>query len=537
MTNDTSNEEREEASTPEPKRAYNPYESADPIPVPAYSRHMEAPDHEATFSTPRRSRTIQSARDAAHQGRRQQSASRRSQAADALLDPRESRDGKRPSPERAALMGGVPASERSALPTKGNLMRRDPSHLRFVIAVAAILIVLIAGLSVFAAMAHRPVTITVNGKTAEIPAGSTLEEVMDAQGVIVNPGNYVTVSGQMIEKHSGYAFSVQLNGQDLAQDELEAYRIHGSESIVFGDGNDRIEEYEATTETITPYLRMEGDGYALQYVSQWAREGVIEHRRGLVSGEEADVTTQEPKDCVITCRSLELDGDEKLVALTFDDGPADPYTEEYLDILDRYGAKATFFNLGDNVLAYPELARRIVAEGHQIANHTMAHNQLTAVDADTVRSEIARSAQAINDTCHVATTHIRPPYGDFTERSWLYSGGMITAAIRWSGDSQDWRLPGVDAIVENTLAGVHSGSILLMHDGGGDRSEDVDALPKIIEQLQDDGYTLVTVSDLMRAAGDIPEEVCSGTGTMPDDAVWPDEIAPEDLAGEGETAS
>jgi peptidoglycan/xylan/chitin deacetylase (PgdA/CDA1 family) len=222
--------------------------------------------------------------------------------------------------------------------------------------------------------------------------------------------------------------------------------------------------------------------------------------------------------------------DKKLVALTFDDGPLSPYTEQYLDILSQHGAKATFFCLGDSVQANPELARRIAEEGHQVCNHTMAHNQLTAVDNDVVYSEITRSAAVIEEATGVHTTHIRPPYGDFTERSWLGSRGSITASIRWTGDSMDWSLPGVDAIVSNSLLNLHSGSIILMHDGGGDRSQDVEALSKIVEQLQSEGYELVTISDLMRAMGTIPEDICSGTGTMPKDAVWPDEISPEDIA-------
>ena len=120
----------------------------------------------------------------------------------------------------------------------------------------------------------------------------------------------------------------------------------------------------------------------------------------------------------------------------------------------------------------------------------------------------------------------------FTEENgkiWLATGGDVSASVRWSGDSEDWRLPGADAIVENALINVHSGTVILMHDGGGDRSQDVEALPRLIERLQGDGYEFVTVSDLMRAAGDIPEDVCSGSAAMPEGCTWPDEIAPEDI--------
>ncbi len=512
---------------------YNPYDAADPIPVPGHPRPQDTGEHEAGFSKPRRTRAIQSAQDAARTGTRQSLGYVGEEDALSSRAHSEQPQVQRPNPERAALIGSAVPSigDTSAGTEEEDGKRRFPIPLLPTIPLATIALIALLAVLLWP---KPPVTVTINGKTAEVPAGSSLKEAMDSQGIIVNPGDYVTVSGNLIVAHNGYAFSVNLNGNDLTQEEIESYRVQGSESIAFSDGKDRTEPCDVVTETIKPYLRMEGSGYEIQYVSQWAQEGVLEHRTGLESGEKADVMTKEAQDCVITCRSFDLDEDHKYVALTFDDGPADPFTQEYLDILDEYDARATFYNLGDNVQQYPELARRVVEAGHQISNHTMAHNQLTAVDDQTVKSEIERSAKVIADTCNVATTHIRPPYGDFTERSWLASGGTITAAVRWDNDSQDWRLPGVDGLVENALRSIHPGAIILMHDGGGDRSQDVEALPKIIERLQEDGYELVTVSELMRAAGDIPEEVCSGTGTMPEGCVWPDQIAPEDLEAAGQ---
>ena len=119
---------------------------------------------------------------------------------------------------------------------------------------------------------------------------------------------------------------------------------------------------------------------------------------------------------------------------------------------------------------------------------------------------------------------IRPPYGDFNQNCWLLSGGTISASVIWNQDSLDWSLPGSDAIVQNALAGVQSGSVILMHDGGGDRSQDLDALPQIIERLQADGYQLVTLSELMASDPDIPSEVAAGNASMPEGALWPTEI-------------
>ena len=384
---------------------------------------------------------------------------------------------------------------------------------------------------------NRPVTVTVNGATTEVRVGSTLKEVLQGQNLVVNPGDYVTVGGDVISPNMGYTFSASVNGELVDPETIDDFHVEGGEAIELGDGADKVEEHTATTETIKPYLRMEGSGYELQYISQWPEEGILEHRVGKESGQKADVVTKEKKDCIVTCRDLTIEGDQKYVALTFDDGPADPYTAQYLDILDKYGVKATFYNLGANIELYPELAKRIVDSGHQLSNHTMDHNQLTADSADEVYKQIQRSAEVIEKNTGVATTHIRPPYGDFSEKSWLASKGSITAAVRWSGDSEDWKLEGAASIVDKACLDVHSGTIILMHDGGGERSQDVEALPILIERLQSEGYTFVTVADLMRAAGDIPEDICSGTGTMPEDCVWPDEIDPEDIAAAEAAAS
>ena len=108
----------------------------------------------------------------------------------------------------------------------------------------------------------------------------------------------------------------------------------------------------------------------------------------------------------------------------------------------------------------------------------------------------------------------------------------------WNQDSLDWKRPGVDAIVANATKSVTSGSIILMHDGGGPRDQDVQALPQIIEKLQADGYQFVTVSELMQSDSSIPADIAAGTATMPDGSTWPTEIATSgDSSGSGSSSS
>lgn len=524
----------------------NPYEDASPIHVMGSSSHRRA---QHSSSNPR-SRSVQSARDSArNQAHMAPSANGASTADNANEQASAASRGARPSrrqsssslSETGSARGFTPASSsaggRRPPLQSGRVYRVQSRRKRQFGLIVAIIVGAILVLSGLLWWINRPVPITVNGNTAEVRVGSTLQEVIAAEKIGVNPGDLVSVTDRVLEADMGYAFTATLNGQKLSPEDADNYKVRGNESIDFSDGENKIEEFTADSEEIKPYLRMEGSGYSIQYISQWGYSGERQHRVGKTSGETADVVTKEPQDCVITCLEPSIQGDKQYVALTFDDGPADPYTQQYLDILREHNVKATFFNLGENTEHYPELARKVVEEGHQLCNHTMAHNQLTAVDSATVYNEITRSESAIEKVTGVHTTHIRPPYGDFTERSWLGSGGSITAAIRWNGDSEDWRTPGVEAIVNNSLKTLHSGTIILMHDGGGDRNQDVEALPQLIERVQSEGYEFVTISELMRACGNIPEDICSGTANMPEGAVWPEEIHPDDIAAAAAASS
>ena len=116
---------------------------------------------------------------------------------------------------------------------------------------------------------------------------------------------------------------------------------------------------------------------------------------------------------------------------------------------------------------------------------------------------------------------IRAPYGAFTATEWARSADLISCNVLWNIDTLDWKLPGASSITNNVLTNAYNGAIALMHDGGGNRSQDVEALPAIIDGLRADGYELVTVSELMELDGRFPEDVVNGTVEMPEDAVLP----------------
>ncbi|MGA2775784.1 MAG: polysaccharide deacetylase family protein [Candidatus Omnitrophota bacterium] len=197
------------------------------------------------------------------------------------------------------------------------------------------------------------------------------------------------------------------------------------------------------------------------------------------------------------------DIDQPKIALTFDDGPNEPYTTEILDILKKYNVKATFFVLGKNVERYPDTARRIVKEGHVIGNHTYDHPYLLLQSKSHIKYEIRKAEQAIMVATGMKPHLFRSPYG--VDNSWIYHAardfGYVT--IEWSvtGNNGGKEIS-PDEITKKILSGVKNGSIILLHDGdrlikGANRRNIVKALPFIIESLQHKGYQFLTVSKLL----------------------------------------
>lgn len=423
---------------------------------------------------------------------------------------------------RVTHMASVPGARsgaRTSRPSRGTF---GGGGLSFV-AIAVAVVLAVVAIAVFM-WTNRSVAVTVDGSTAQVKVGSTLDRVVSEAHVSVKGGDLVSVGGKVLTSGGGDAFSASVSGHDLDGDELSSYRIAGGEDLVFGDGANVTEPFSATTATIAPKLTMSGSAGAIAFISQWGYAGTSETRTGKTSGETATVVTRAAQDCVVTLLNVKPEGDQKLVALTFDDGPS-KYTEQYLAILKEHGAVATFFNLGQSVDATPALSKAIVDAGSQVASHTYSHDQLTKDTAEKVYSELTTSFASIAKQTGVATSVIRPPYGDFKERQWLESKGVLSASVIWNLDSEDWRLPGADSIVSKATKGATSGSIILMHDGGGNRDQDLQALPTIIDTLHDQGFTFVTVDQLMASDSRIPQEIATGSATMPSDATWPTEIA------------
>lgn len=196
---------------------------------------------------------------------------------------------------------------------------------------------------------------------------------------------------------------------------------------------------------------------------------------------------------------------KKLVALTFDDGPSQTFTPQVLDILQQYQAKATFFVVGKRAEKYPELIKRIAAEGHELANHTYNH-PLSPVKADKLAEELDKTDEVIFNITQRHTLYFRPPGGKCTKATVEPALDKGYKVVLWTAqeDPKDWSDPGVAKIVSQVVDNVRNGSIIILHDCGGDRTQTVEALPQIIEALQKKGYVFVTVSELLRDSNTVP---------------------------------
>jgi peptidoglycan-N-acetylglucosamine deacetylase len=182
----------------------------------------------------------------------------------------------------------------------------------------------------------------------------------------------------------------------------------------------------------------------------------------------------------------------KVVALTIDDGPSPVYTPQILRILRRYGVIASFSMVGLNAAAYPGVAREVAAAGHMIVNHTWNHYNLGYMSAAGVWDEIAQGADAIHAATGERPRMFRAPYGVWPPAVFSCCAQTGLTPLAWSVDPRDWSRPGVGTIVRDIVSDTRTGSVILEHDGGGDRSQTVAALKIWLPRLLDAGYQFTT---------------------------------------------
>ncbi|AOY75894.1 polysaccharide deacetylase family protein [Clostridium formicaceticum] len=202
--------------------------------------------------------------------------------------------------------------------------------------------------------------------------------------------------------------------------------------------------------------------------------------------------------------------DQKIVALTFDDGPHPRYTPKILDLLKEYDIKATFFVLGKHVERYPETVKRMIAEGHEIGNHTYSHINVRESSKEKIEEEFEKTQRAVFSLTGVKPQFFRPPFGFYNEATVGIAREAGCKIILWSThqDSKDWSNPGIYKIIETVLTKTQNGDIILLHDYVEGESQTLEALKEILPELKNRGYSFVTISQVieMNALEDIKND-------------------------------
>ena len=211
------------------------------------------------------------------------------------------------------------------------------------------------------------------------------------------------------------------------------------------------------------------------------------------AGKKTQAAAEDPS---ITFNSVHVDG--PYIAMTFDDGPSATLTPKLLDLLAAHHIKATFFVIGENVAEHSEIVARAAGEGHEIANHSWSHPNLGKMSGDSVRSQLQRTDDAIQNATGKRPTLMRPPYGSITarEKRWIHDefGYQI---ILWDVDPYDWKRPGPAVVRNRILKETQPGSIVLSHDI---HPGTIEAMPSTFDALEAKGFKFVTVSELIRMA-------------------------------------
>ncbi len=362
-------------------------------------------------------------------------------------------------------------------------------------------------LAVCLVVAAGPSYVLVNGEKVSLSQVATAADCAAAAGVSLAPGNLLDITDAVIKTGGGKPGIIICNGTAASPDTVLA----AGDVVTVLPGEDTTEPIQERVELlpcrpVAPDLR---PTVAAEGIESF--HGLRRVRRGTLSGRVGSIEVAQIKPVVIArCRPSTT----KAIALTFDDGPHPTYTPQLLEILAKHRAKATFFVLGIYARKYPHLVRRQVADGHEVALHSWAPASVTQIPGPTAAEDIARCKKLIHGIVGrpVALNWFRPPYGG---KNATVEGIVAEAGLRmamWSVDPADWRRPGSEVIYRRVVSRAHSGAVVRFHDGPANREGTVKAVERIIPMLQQQGYKLVTMSELAGLVPIFTGEVYLDTG-------------------------
>ena len=231
--------------------------------------------------------------------------------------------------------------------------------------------------------------------------------------------------------------------------------------------------------------------FLLQTPGLWSCPFVPEHCFDRpIESSESESESSEGSYAVEQSVVQRAEGDPATIYLTFDDGPNPDWTPQILDLLAQYGARATFFVTGWAATTYPALIDRITSEGHTLGNHSWGHENLTTLTAHELQQNLRRTQAALGEH---ATPCMRPPYFASNDDVRRVAAELGLQLVFGTLEPQDWTRPGADVIAERIVSSAYTGSIIVLHDGGGERSQTVAGLALAMELLSTQGYRFEAV--------------------------------------------
>jgi polysaccharide deacetylase family sporulation protein PdaB len=221
--------------------------------------------------------------------------------------------------------------------------------------------------------------------------------------------------------------------------------------------------------------------------------------QGIVYGKEKNRAYWESRGSIV----WDVKTKEKVIALTFDDGPHPVYTKQILKLLDKYNAKATFFVVGQRAKNNPDIIKQLQENGHEIGNHTYRHPSVSSITSSGLQKEIEDTDSTIYSITKTFPKLFRPPGGVYNEKvvEAAKHGNHLVVMWSWTQDTKDWSNPGTKRIADKVCKNARPGNIVLFHDLGGNRTQTVKAVEIILDRLSKEGYTFVTVSRMLSYKG------------------------------------
>lgn len=367
------------------------------------------------------------------------------------------------------------------------------------------LVVLVIAAAIFFFLNPPFFTVTVNGQQASVNMLTTVQDLIDDGYASPSAGDLIALDGSVAQESAGQPFVATIN--DSVTSDPSA-RLKQNAAITIEDGGDLEEAYTETIERI-PFEQNAKEPSRTSYydgsihVLAEGADGSQSVRTGSVSGKTQAVVLEQPVNEGFTTYTADV-GDDKVIALTFDDGPWPTSSRQILDILKKNDAHATFFVIGNQCKDNASVLKEIDAAGNQIGTHTYDHASgsgqgvdLTLMTKEEQLKEVSNGFKAIEEVVgHSVSRVMRAPGGNYYGRLVTNLAPHVTAEIGWDVDTTDWEHPGVDAIVEQLLS-VEPGEVVLMHDGGGERAQTVEALSIALPILKQRGYKFITIDELL----------------------------------------